>query len=138
MTIVLDTGVVVAIMDRDDRNHAVAARWLETLDDDLVTTPLAVAEMDRLAADLGGPEAAAALRADLDAGAYLVRWWADALGETVRIAAARPALTLAEASLVALAARLGTRRLATLAHDRFRREATASGDPFVLLPADAA
>lgn len=138
MAVVVDTTIVVALMAAAHPRHADVRDWVAGLDDDLVTTPLALAEMDRLARELGGPEAAEALRADLDAGAYVVRWWADALAETVRIAAARPALSLTEASLVALAARLGTRRLATLSHDRFRREATASGDPFVLLPADAA
>jgi uncharacterized protein len=138
MAVVVDTTVVIALMASAHPRHAAVRDWIAALDDDLVTTPLALADMDRLATELGGAEGSAALRADLDAGAYLVRWWADALGETVRLATARPALTLTQASLVALAARLGTRRLATLDHDTFRHEATASGDPFVLLPAEAA
>ena len=133
MTIVLDTGVVVAVMDRDDANHAAAARWLETLDDDLVTTPLAVAEMDHFAGAVG---ARAAFRGDLERGAYVVRWWADALTESLRVVRARPELGMTDASLVALAGRMNTNRIATFDHRHFRPLTDTAGAPFVLLPGD--
>ena len=50
MSVVLDTGVVVALYDLSERRHAEARAWYESFDDDLVTTPLALAEMDHLAA----------------------------------------------------------------------------------------
>jgi predicted nucleic acid-binding protein len=133
LTIVLDTGVVVALMDRDDRNHDRAGRWLQTLDDDLVTTPLAVAEMDHFAGAVGARDA---FRDDLERGAYVVRWWADALSESVRVARARPGLGMTDASLVALAQRLGTNRIATFDHRHFSALTDTAGETFVLLPAD--
>ncbi len=133
MTIVLDTCVVVALMDRDDGNHERTGRWLQTLDDDLVTTPLAVAEMDHFAGAVGAREA---FWADLERGAYVVRWWADALSESLRVARASPDLGMTDASLVALAGRLDTSRIATFDHRHFRPLTDTGGAPFVLLPAD--
>ena len=90
MTVVLDTNVVVALYDAADPDHQVVADWIATVDEDLVATPLAVAEMDYLVAHRGGAQAREALWTDLDAGAYLVRWWADALNETLLIARRHP------------------------------------------------
>jgi predicted nucleic acid-binding protein len=84
--IVVDTSVVIAFMDRRDQDHEVVSRWLDTNLDELVTTPLAVAEMDHLAARYGGAARARALRRDLEAGAYGVEWWGGAVEEALRIA----------------------------------------------------
>lgn len=136
MAIVLDTSFVVALMRARDTHHERVRRYVETLDEDLVTSPLAVAEMDRLAAGLG-PDFTRGLWADLGSGAYAVRWWADAMVETLAVADAHPEIGLTDASLVALAARLRTDRIATLDLDHFRSLTTPDGQPFVLLPADA-
>ena len=48
MTIVLDTSVVVAFMNRRDDDHERVVTWMETIGEDLVTTPLIVAEIDHL------------------------------------------------------------------------------------------
>jgi hypothetical protein len=53
------------------------------------------------------------------------------------VSRARPDLGLTDASLVALAGRLNTTRIATLDHRHFRTLQTRDGQPFVLLPADA-
>jgi predicted nucleic acid-binding protein len=137
VAVVLDTSVVVALMVADEPDHGDVRAWVETLDDDLVTTPLAVAEMDHLVTARGGPGAASHLWDDFAAGAYGVRWWADALAESIAIARAAPRLGLTDASLVALAHRLSTTSIATLDHRHFRSLMTADGSPFVLLPADA-
>ena len=136
MTVVLDTNVVVALYDAGDPDHALVADWVMALDEDLVATPLAVAEMDYLVLDRGGSDAQATLWRDLDDGAYGVRWWADALTETLSIARRYPFAGLTEASLVALAGRLRTQRIATVDH-HFRSMTTPAGEPFVLLPDDA-
>ena len=136
MAIVLDTSIVVALMRARDTHHDRVRRFVETLDDDLVTSPLAVAEMDRLATGLG-PDFTRGLWTDLGSGAYAVRWWADAMVETLAVVHAHPEIGLTDASLVALAARLRTDRIATLDLDHFRSLTTPDGQPFVLLPADA-
>ena len=134
MSVVLDTGVIVALYDVSDRHHARARAWYDTFDDDLVTTPLALAEMDRLATEARARDA---LWSDLERGAFGVRWWADAMLETIAIAREHASIGLTDASLVALAARLRTDRIATLDLDHFRSLTTPDGQPFVLLPADA-
>jgi uncharacterized protein len=135
VAIVVDTSVVVALMRARDADHERVRAWVETVDDDLVTSPLAVAEMDQLAAALG-PRFSAGLWEDLRSGAYTVRWWADAMAETIAVARRHPHVGLADASLVALAARIRTDRIATLDTDHFRSLTTADGEAFVLLPDD--
>jgi predicted nucleic acid-binding protein len=136
LTVILDTNVVVALYDAGDPDHALVADWVATLDEDLVATPMAVAEMDHLVLTRGGRDARDALWDDLEAGAYLVRWWADALNETLRVARRHPFVGLTDASLVALAGLLRTRRIATV-DQHFRSLTTPAGESFVLLPDDA-
>jgi len=138
--IVVDTSVIVAYMNAADDHHVVVAGWLDDLDDDLATTPLIVAEVDHLVGARGGPTALRALRRDLAAGAYLVEWWLGAIASTVEIADryADTGLGLADASLVALADRLGTTDIATLDERHFRAvRPVAGGKAFRVLPADA-
>ncbi len=139
--IVLDTSVALAFMNRRDADHTRVREWMEGLDQELGTTPLILAELDHLLTSLGGAPAASALRDDLDRGAYTVEWWPSAIHET--IAAARRyesmELGLADASLMALAARHETREIATLDERHFRalRPLSGKADAFTLLPADA-
>jgi predicted nucleic acid-binding protein len=121
---------VLTLLDRSAEGHAAAAAWVQLAEEDLVTTPLALA-----AIDAGAGEAAPAVRDDFARGAYVVRWWADALDETLTIARKRK-LGLVEASLVALAGRLRTERVATF-DPQFRTLRTPGGRSFVMLPADA-
>jgi uncharacterized protein len=138
--IVIDTSVIVAYMNAADDYHGAVAGWLDQLADDLVTTPLIVAEVDHLVGARGGPAALKALRKDLAAGAYLVEWWPGAMTSAVKIAerCAGSGLDLADASLVALADRVGTIDIATLDERHFRAVRPLSGGKaFRLLPADA-
>jgi predicted nucleic acid-binding protein len=139
--IVLDTSVVLAFMNRGDRRHEEVAAWVDRLDDDLVTTPLAVAEMDHLVSRSGGQRAAHRLRADLSSGAYAVAWWPEALAETLAVAERHESfpLGLTDASLVALAAHLETTAVATLDERHFRTVRPLGGEAaFTLLPSDKA
>ena len=137
--IVVDTSAILAYMNSADTHHAKVSAWLEAEPDELVTTPLIVAEADHLVATRGGPAALSALRADLVAGAYLVDWWPGAIGASVRVAEryADIGLGLADASLVALAERVKTITVATLDERHFRAvRPLAGGDAFRLLPQD--
>jgi uncharacterized protein len=134
--IVVDTSAVLALLRARDEHHAEARELFETVDDGFLTSPLAVAEMDYMATRYARPEALQALWHDLEAGAYLVNWWEEAMGETVAIAREHAGLGLTEASLVAVAGRAGTDRLATF-DEHFRRVTTVDGRPFRLLPADS-
>jgi uncharacterized protein len=130
MSVVLDTSAIVAAYDRADPGHEAVAELLRALDDELVTTPLVAAQMDRA---LTGTKGRDALWRDLDSGAITVRWWADAMDETLRIARRHPALGLADASLVALAGRLRTDRIATF-DEHFRSVTLPRGKRIVMLP----
>jgi predicted nucleic acid-binding protein len=135
LSIVLDTSFVLALFNERDDHHAAAAEWLLSSDEDLVTTPLALAEMDEQIQQRGGDGAAAVLWEDFDNGAYGLRWWAEGLHETIRIAQRHPFLGLTDASLVALAGILRTNRIATF-DQHFRSVPTPDGEAFVVLPAD--
>ncbi len=99
-----------------------------------------VAEIDHLASRGGGSSAALAFYEDLSSGAYLVEWWPEAMTETVEAAKKHRSIELgiADASLLALAARLETTRMATLDERHFRVVEPLTGEAtFTLLPADA-
>lgn len=134
----LDTSVVVAFMNRRDDHHERVAAWMEAVREDLFTTPLVVAEIDYLVSRIGGADAAKAFYEDLVSGAYAVEWWPEAVTEIVEAADRRRDIGLADASLISLAARLGTTNIATLDERHFRTVGPLTGEAaFTLLPADA-
>jgi predicted nucleic acid-binding protein len=135
LTVVADTSFILAVVRARDEHHDAALAWLHETDEDFVTSPLALAELDHIVRRLSGERAQHALWDDFDAGVYGVRWWADALSETLAIARRHPFLGLVDASLVALAGRLRTTRIATF-DQQFRSVPTPDGEAFVVLPAD--
>lgn len=138
---ILDTSVVVAFMNRADRRHEEVATWLDDYRGSLVTSPLALAEMDHMIGRLGGANAQEALWEEFDGGAYRVDWWPSALYETIEVARDNAGLELglADASLAVLARRLHTVEIATLDERHFRVLRPLSGDAaYRLLPADRA
>ncbi len=138
--IVLDTSIVLALMDRNDNQHERVREWMESVGDELCTTPLVLAELDYLVPRRGGSAAARALREDFRDGAYTVEWWRSALRETIEATRLYESigLGLTDASLIALAARLDTTSIATLDERHFRavQPLTAGADSFRILPAD--
>lgn len=137
--IVLDTSVIYALLDVADRRHRQALEWYEALDEELVTTPLVLAEADHLAATRGGLRAVSAFRADVRAGAYLVDWWPTAARDAAEVADryADLGIGLADASLVVLAARIESTDIATFDERHFRAVRPLLGaEAFRLLPLD--
>lgn len=134
--IVVDTSAVLALLRARDQHHTQARDLFDTVDDELVTSPLAVAEMDCIATRYARLEALDAFWHDLEVGAYAVHWWEEAMGDTVAIARKHSSLGLTDASLVAVAWRARTDRIATF-DQHFRRVTTVDGRAFRLLPADA-
>jgi predicted nucleic acid-binding protein len=138
--IVLDTSVIYALLDAADHLHHKARDWYADLDDELVTTPLVLAEADHLATTRGGVHALRAFRDDVRRGAYRIDWWMNAPQESADIADMYDSLGigLTDASLVALAARVETTDIATFDERHFRAVIPlAAGDAFRLLPLDA-
>jgi predicted nucleic acid-binding protein len=131
---------VLAFMNRDNADHRLVDTWMRTQEDELLTTPLVVAELDYLVARQGGTQATRVLHEHFERGAYLVEWWPTALHEAIAVARRHESmqLGLADASLVALAARLQTTSIATLDERHFRAlKPLSGGEAFTLLPADA-
>jgi predicted nucleic acid-binding protein len=135
LTVVVGPDFVSALVRMRHPRHAEAFTLIETLDEDLVTSPLALADIDREVGELVGHDAQMAVWRDFERGAYAVRWWADALKETMAIARRQADTGLTRASLVALAGRVNTRRIATF-DEQFRTLTTPDGEAFVVLPAD--
>ena len=138
--IVIDSSVIYALLDRNDRNHHQAAEWYRASTPALATTPLILAEVDHLAGSRAGFHAQAAFRQDVVAGAYEISWWSQATRESVEIADryADLGVGLADASLVALAGRLGVVDIATFDERNFRAmRPEKGGKAFRLLPADS-
>jgi predicted nucleic acid-binding protein len=138
--IVLDTSLLVALLVKRDQYHQAAADWYSELSARLVTTPLILAEVDGLMLNWGGPLAASAFRRDVIAGAFAIQWWDQAAAQAAEIANQYAGLgvSLADASLVALADRLQTTEIATFDERDFRAMRPLSGgDAFRLRPFDA-
>jgi uncharacterized protein len=141
LTVVVDASFMYALLDLDDANHQGAARWYAETSERLTTTPLVLAEIDHLVRRRGGNAAASAFRRDLASEAYDVQWWPRAAAEAVAIAEqyADLALSLTDASLVALAAHISTDSVATFDERDFRVVRPLTGAAaFTLLPQDAA
>jgi predicted nucleic acid-binding protein len=122
-----------------DRRHAEAAAWYPTTEESVATTPFVLAEVDHLALARAGAAAASAFRKDVRGGAYFVGWWDGAASEAVEVAEGYRdlGLGLTDASLVALARRLDTVRIATFDERHFRAVRPLSSEPaFELLPID--
>lgn len=137
MTVVLDTSIVVALAIAGEPDHDAVRDWVLREQAELITTPLVLAEVDHVLQRRAGADVAEAVLADFRNGAYRVDWWPGAVADSLNVLRAerRLGIGVVDASLVALAAHLGTNRIATLDQRHFRRLGIA-GEPFTLLPAD--
>lgn len=138
MSVVLDTSVVVALAIADEPDHKAVRDWVMAELDELVTTPLVLAEVDHVIQRRAGPAVAEQVLADFRDGAYRVHWWPDAVAESFDVLRTerRLGIGVVDASLVALAGHLQTSRVATLDQRHFRQLKTEE-QSFTILPADA-
>jgi len=137
--IVVDTTILLALLDARDGLHPEAVEWYRTFDGELVTTPLVLAELDYLAGR-AGRSAVRAFRRDVADEAYAVDWWPTAAQEAVDVLDHYKdlGLSLTDASLVALAGRLEQTVIATFDERHFRAVRPLTGEAaFTLLPRDA-
>lgn len=139
--IVLDTSFVVALLWAGDGGHSEATRFYAKAQDRFTTTPLVLAEIDYMLSSRGTSVAMEAFHEEIRAGSLGVEWWPKLEVDAADIADryAQIGLGLTDASLVALAGRLETTRIATFDERHFRAvEPLAGGASFRLLPADRA
>lgn len=139
MAIVADSGAVYGIYDRNDSFHVVLRRAVEIARDIIVLPAPVLGEIDYLLRLRLGNAALLRFLADVQEGAFTV--------ESVTMADLRRCAALVEkysdldlglvdASVVALAERLGADRILTVDQRDFRVVRSKRGKPFRLLPAD--
>jgi hypothetical protein len=136
--IVLDTSFVVALFHEPDAGHCDAVDFYANVKGGFATTPLILAEIDYMLHSRCAPAVVEAFRGQVSAGALGVEWWPKLEVGAAEIASRYAELGLADASLVALAGRLETTRIATFDERHFRAvEPLAGASSFTLFPADA-
>lgn len=135
--LILDTGPVVAFTDRDDRHHEACAELIAGHDGPLLVPQLCVSEVSHVLRSRIGPGSDVGILFDLATGAFLAAPAEPA--DWARIAdlvATYRSLGLdaTDASVVALAERLGVVRIATLDRRHFAAVRPAHVDAFELVP----
>jgi predicted nucleic acid-binding protein len=137
--IVLDTSGLLAAIDRSQRMHSSCAGVLAAQPGPYLLSPFVLGELDYLLGTRVGLAAQDALLQEVERGAYRLEPFLAA-----DVAAARRTLAkysslhigIADASLVVLADRHGTRDILTLDERHFRALRNEKNKPFRLLPAD--
>ncbi|MDQ3629857.1 MAG: PIN domain-containing protein [Actinomycetota bacterium] len=137
--ILVDTSGLLAAVDSAQRHHSEAARSLAAATAPLLLSPFVLAELDYLLATRVGELARSSLLAEVARGAYeLQPFWAGDVQQarTIIERHAHLGVSLADASIVVLAARHKIQDVLTL-DERHFRVLNANRRPFRLLPADA-
>ncbi|MEX2182820.1 MAG: PIN domain-containing protein [Chloroflexota bacterium] len=122
MALILDTGPLLAALDRADPEHAACARLLMEATEDLVVPELVLAELDYWCSRRLSAEAWPVFLDDVLAGAYRIEAPTHAdLRRCRELQATYTDLGLGvvDASIVALAERLGEPKVATLDRRHF-------------------
>jgi hypothetical protein len=138
--IILDTSGLLSAIDVSQHRHRKAVTALRDAEPPWILSPFVLAELDYLLATRVGVDAERALLAEVGRGVYrLEAFEPDDITAAERVIGRYRDLGigLADASLVVLAARYGTRDLLTLDERHFRAMRGPGGRPFRLLPADA-
>ena len=137
MALICDTGPLLAALDAADPDHERCARLLVDADEDLVVPALVLAELDYWCARRLAPQAWLVFLDDLLAGVYRVESpTVSDLARCRELQARHADLTLGvvDASVVALAERLGEPKVATLDQRHFRAVRPAHVDTLDLRP----
>ena len=121
MTLVLDTGPIVAALNEQDPDHKRCAALLTDADDLLIPSPILV-EVDYWLVKLGGTQVWTDFVADITRGAYRLTHPSDT--DLARAAELENTyrdldLGLVDASIIALCERLNETTVATLDHRHF-------------------
>jgi predicted nucleic acid-binding protein len=120
--LILDTGPLLAALDANDQDHVRCASLLVEADEDLVVPSLVLAELDYWCHERLGVDVWLMFLEDLLAGAYRAEH--PTAQDLTRCAAlqreyADLRLGVVDATVIALAERLGERKVATLDHRHF-------------------
>jgi predicted nucleic acid-binding protein len=139
--IILDTSGLLAALDASQASHEAAAAALRAAAPPRSLSPFVLAELDYLLNTRVSADAARKLLVEVGRGAYtLETFGADDVAICIEVLDRYRDLDLglADASLVVMADRYGTRDVLTLDERHFRTLRDGRGRTFRLLPADRA
>lgn len=137
MTVVIDTSALLAYLDRGSERHAAVEALVDAEREPLAVSPLVLAEVDHLVRRRFGERAADGVLRELSGGAYdIAAFGHEDLRAALVVLARYPErrLGLADASLVALAERVGASTVFTLDRRDFDGLARGDGTPLTILP----
>lgn len=135
--LVVDTGPIVAAADTADRDHQACLRVLSTAQSPLIVSPLVVAEAAYLIGRQLGPSAEAEFFRSINDGDLVIESLTAAdLARVAELVETYIDLGLGgtDASVIAIAERLGQSEIATLDRRHFSVVRPAHVDAFGLLP----
>ena len=135
--ILLDTNVLVAAARTADTNHHSAAQLLESLDEPRLVPPTVVAEVCYLLGEWGGPDAEVRFLRDFRPGGLQLAELTDTDVARMADLAERYAdlrLGGTDASVIAIAERLGIQRIATFDRRHFTVVRPVHVEAFTLPP----
>lgn len=134
---IVDTSALLAYFDLDEPDHLAVAGVIDEAPGALVVSPYVVAEVDYLIGSRLGVQAEVRALAELAGGAWdIVSFGVEDLVRARLVVEryADQAIGVADASNVVLAARHGTRTIATLDHRHFDVLRPLDGGRFTILP----
>jgi predicted nucleic acid-binding protein len=136
--LILDTSVLLAALDGADPDHGRCADLIAKANENLLVPALVLSELDYWCSERLGSDVWLAFLEDVLAGAYSVEW--PTQGDLERCLElqrtyAELRLGVVDASLLALAERLGEAKLATLDHRHFATMRPRHTGALELLPA---
>ena len=137
MALILDTGPLLAALDANDPDHEPCATLITEAQEDLVVPGLVLTELDYWCLERLGVGVWLVFLDDLLAGAYRLEHPVEPDLRRCRELEAEYqdlGLGVVDASVVALAERLGEERVATLDHRHFSVVRPAHVDALTLLP----
>ncbi len=137
--ILLDTSGLLSAIDGSQRHHGVCAEVLAAAAPPLLLSPFVLAELDYLLATQVGVQAQLALVDEVARGVYRLEPFGTqdiAVAADIMRRYSNLAIGLADASIVVLAQRHGSRDVLTLDERHFRTLRAPSGRRFRVLPAD--
>lgn len=135
----IDTSGLLAALFPDQRHHEAAANVMLKAKGPFILSPFVLAELDYLILKLAGVSAEIELLEEVARGAYQLESFERSdihNAQEVIKRHGRLGIGLADASIVVLSRRFGTRDVLTLDQRHFRVLRGPAGKPFRLLPDD--
>lgn len=131
----MDTGVLFALLDRDDANHAAAKKLIERGKGPFLVPSAVLPEVCYLAHKYLGPEVELRFLRGLVEGEMPLEWGDPAdLRRAAEIMAGRPEFGMVDATVMAVAERLKIRQVATFDRRHFGSFRPAHCQAFDLVP----